>query len=119
MDLVMGLPLFNKFGNNLIIVMKKEMINLAWVTSGFYSDEKEFRGAAAILNLAKEISGNPDIILTVFSLYYPFNKAEYMLYGSKVFTFNTKPVEDINSFSKFRSWHAFRKKLPKNKTKQI
>ncbi|MEO8512932.1 MAG: glycosyltransferase family 4 protein [Ignavibacteria bacterium] len=87
------------------------MINLAWVTSGFYSDENEFRGAAAIHNLAREISMNPEIQLTVFALYYPFEKNDYNLYNAKVFTFSNYPPEKLTSLRKLRIWQAFRKKF--------
>lgn len=89
----------------------EKKINIAWVTSGFYADEKDFSGAAAIHLLAREISLAPEIELTVFALYYPFDKNDYTLYNAKVFTFCSYPPEKLTSLRKIKIWKAFRKKF--------
>ncbi len=87
------------------------MINLAWVTSGFYSDENDYGGAAAIHNLAKEISAHPEINLTVFALYYPLNRNDYMFYDARIYTFNIYGNKKITSLRKLKIWRSFRKKF--------
>ncbi len=63
------------------------MIRAAWITTGFSKDEKDTGGAAAIHNLARELSLSEDIELTIFSFYYPFSQPEYKFYDAKVFSF--------------------------------
>lgn len=63
------------------------MIRVAWVTTGFSKNENDTSGAAAIHNLAKELSLRKNIDLTIFSLYYPLNMPEYKFFNSKVFSF--------------------------------
>ncbi len=87
------------------------MINLAWIISGFYADENDFGGVAAIHNLAKQVSANPDISLTVFALYYPLGKSEFNLYNAKVFTFNQYPYAELTWIRKLNAWREFRKKF--------
>ncbi|MCC7158559.1 MAG: glycosyltransferase family 4 protein [Ignavibacteria bacterium] len=87
------------------------MINLAWIISGFYADENDFGGVAAIHNLAKQISANPGISLTVFALYYPLSKSEFDLHRAKVFTFNTYPYAELTWIRKLNAWRAMRKKF--------
>lgn len=90
-----------------------EKLNIAWVTSGFYADENDFGGAAAIHLLARELSRAPEIELTVFALYYPFDKNDYILYDAKVYTFSNCPQNRLTSLKKIKAWRAFRKKFAK------
>ncbi len=91
----------------------KEKLNIAWVTSGFYTDENDFGGAAAIHLLAREISKAPEINLTVFALYYPFDKKDFTLYNAKVYTFSNCPQARLTSLKKLKIWRSFRKKFAK------
>ncbi|NOS84783.1 MAG: glycosyltransferase family 4 protein [Ignavibacteria bacterium] len=88
-------------------------LNVAWVTSGFYADENDFGGAAAIHLLARELSQAPEIELTVFALYYPFDKNDYALYNAKVYTFSNCPQDRLTSLKKIKVWRTFRKKFAK------
>lgn len=88
-------------------------LNVAWVTSGFYSDENDFGGAAAIHLLARELSQAPEIELTVFALYYPFDKNDYALYNAKVYTFSNCPQDRLTTLKKIKVWRIFRKKFAK------
>lgn len=63
------------------------IMRIAWITTGFSKDENDTGGAAAIHNLARELSLKPNIELTIFSLYYPLNQPEYNFYNAKVFSF--------------------------------
>lgn len=53
-------------------------------------------------NFIKQLSLSEGIDVTVFALYYPYNRAEYGFYNAKVFSFgkNTAP----GTFGKLRSW---------------
>ena len=62
-------------------------MRIAWITTGFSKDENDYGGAAAIHNLARELSLSKEIDLTIFSLYYPVNKSEYDFYNAKVYSF--------------------------------
>ncbi|HMQ79442.1 MAG TPA: glycosyltransferase family 4 protein [Ignavibacteria bacterium] len=90
-----------------------EKLNIAWVTSGFYADENDFGGAAAIHLLARELSQAPEIELTVFALYYPSDKNDYILYNAKVYTFSNCPQDRLTSLKKIKVWRDFRKKFAK------
>ena len=63
---------------------------IAWITTGFSKDDNDTGGAAAIHNLARELSLKDNIELTIFSLYYPLNQPEYKFYKAKVFSFAGK-----------------------------
>lgn len=65
-------------------------MRVAWITTGFSKNENDFGGAAAIHNLAKELSLNDEIELVIFSLYYPVRQPEYYFYKAKVFSFARK-----------------------------
>lgn len=88
-------------------------MRIAWITSGFSADENDYRGAAAIHNLAKHLSMQPGIKLDIFSLYYPVNKPEYNFYSARVFSFGTghenKKLSKLfiwrKLFNKFRAEH--------------
>lgn len=87
------------------------IINAAWVISGFYSDENDFGGAAAIHLLAKELSKDPDIKITVFALYHPHLIREFSLYNIKVLTLNQYPPDKLNRIGKLKAWRLFHKKF--------
>ena len=71
-------------------------MRVGWITTGFSIGEKDFGGAAAIHNLAKELSLHNEIEPIIFSLYYPVNRHEYNFYNAKVYSFAKK--EYINMF---------------------
>jgi glycosyltransferase involved in cell wall biosynthesis len=96
----------------------KEKLNIAWVTSGFYTDENDFGGAAAIHLLSREISKAPEINLTVFALYYPFGIKDYTLYNAKVYTFSNCPQARLTSLKKLKIWRSFRKKFTQENLKR-
>lgn len=85
------------------------MIRLAWITSGFSANEKDYGGAAAFHNLARDLSHHPDIDLSIFSFYYPVNKPEYNLYGANIFSFAEK--EKYTRFDKLKTWRQCMKKF--------
>jgi glycosyltransferase involved in cell wall biosynthesis len=84
-------------------------MRIAWITTGFSKDENDYSGAAAIHNLARELSLSKEIDLTIFSLYYPVNKSEYKFYDAKVFSFaqSTK----TSKLEKMRLWKRCRRKF--------
>lgn len=84
-------------------------MRIAWITTGFSKDENDFGGAAAIHNLAKELSLSEDIELVIFSLYYPFNQSEYYFHKAKVFSFARK--QKISRAGKMSIWNQCRKKF--------
>lgn len=84
-------------------------MRVGWITTGFSIGEKDFGGAAAIHNLAKELSLHNEIEPVIFSLYYPVNRHEYNFYNAKVYSFAKK--EYINKFEKIRLWKRCRKKF--------
>ncbi len=84
-------------------------MRIAWVTTGFSKDENDFGGAAAIHNLARELSLSGEIELTIFSLYYPANKPEYDFYKARVFSFAES--EKISKPEKVKLWKRCRKKF--------
>jgi len=86
-------------------------INAAWVISGFYSDENDFGGAAAIHLLARELSQDPNLKITVFALYHPHLIKEFRLYNVKVLTLNNFPPEKLNRVRKLAAWRLFHKKF--------
>lgn len=90
---------------------RRRKINAAWVISGFYSDESDFGGAAAIHLLAKELSQDPGIDLTVFALYHPHLIKEFRLYNINVLTLNSFPPEKLNRVRKLKSWRLFHRKF--------
>jgi glycosyltransferase involved in cell wall biosynthesis len=73
------------------------MMNVAWLTTGFSKNENDTGGAAAIHNLARELSLKSNIDLTIFSLYYPLNQPEYKFHNAGVFSFaGNKEHKKIN-----------------------
>lgn len=84
-------------------------MRIAWVTTGFSKDEKDFGGAAAIHNLAKELSKTNDIELIIFSLYHPLNQPEYDFYRAKVFSLAQKGFE--SRAIKLKIWRNCEKKF--------
>jgi L-malate glycosyltransferase len=83
-------------------------MKIAWITSGFSANEKDYGGAATIHNLARELSQHPDIELTIFSFYYPVRKREYYFYGADVFSF---AKEDYTRLDKLKIWRQCMKKF--------
>ena len=63
------------------------IMRIAWITTGFSKNENDTGGAAAIHNLARELSLKTGIDITIFSLYYPLNRPEYKFYNAQVFSF--------------------------------
>ena len=90
-------------------------MRIAWVTTGFLKDEKDYGGIAAIHNLAKELSFSPAIELTVFALYYPVGKEEYNFYDARVFSLRKKGTLSLNipKLEKLKSWVKCIKKFNK------
>jgi len=84
-------------------------MRIAWITSGFSKDENDYGGVAAIHNLARELSLNIEIEITVFSFYYPPDKPEYNFYKAKVFSFAQSGK--ISKPEKIRLWKRCRKKF--------
>lgn len=84
-------------------------MRIAWITTGFSKDENDYGGAAAIHNLARELSRQEEIKLFIFSLYYPINKPEYNFYNAKVYSFAQS--EKISKLEKTRIWKRCRKKF--------
>ncbi len=84
-------------------------MRIAWITTGFSNDENDYGGAAAIHNLARELSQREEIELFIFSLYYPVDKSEYNFYNAKVFSF-ARSIK-ISRFEKMRVWKRCRKKF--------
>lgn len=84
-------------------------MRVAWITTGFSKDENDYGGAAAIHNLARELSLNSEIELTIFSLYYPVDKPEYNFYNANVFSFAESGK--ISKLEKIRMWKRCRKKF--------
>jgi glycosyltransferase involved in cell wall biosynthesis len=82
-------------------------MRIAWITTGFSKDENDYGGASAIHNLARELSLNSDIELTIFSLYYPVNQPEYKFYNAKVFS--AAQSGKISKLEKIRLWKRCRK----------
>ncbi|MBE2228034.1 MAG: glycosyltransferase family 4 protein [Ignavibacteria bacterium] len=98
----------------------QKKINAAWVISGFYSDENDFGGAAAIHLLAKELSHDPGIHLTVFALYHPHLIKEFRLHNINVLTLNSYPPEKLNRVRKLKAWRLFHRKFAeKNKLEKF
>lgn len=93
------------------------MNNIAWIISGFFADENDFGGVAAIHNLAKQICVNPEISLSVFAMYYPLGMKEFELHCAKVFTFNRYPDAVLSWMQKLNVWRALRKKFDEENRK--
>jgi glycosyltransferase involved in cell wall biosynthesis len=91
-------------------------MRIAWITTGFSKDEKDFGGAAAIHNLAKELSQRENIELIIFSFYYPLNQPEYSFYNAKIYSFAEK--ENISKFEKIKLWKRCRKKFEEEHVKR-
>lgn len=79
-------------------------MRIAWIISGFSKDENDYGGAAAIHNLAREISQQSDIEFVIFSLYYPHNQREYNFYGAKIYSFSTGTTEP-SPYTKLKIWN--------------
>src|SRR5438132_2654065 len=92
-------------------------MRVAWIVPGFFENEKDYRGASAIFNLAEEVSKNPEIELTIFSLYAPVNKPEYKFFNSTVYSFahsyKLKKIDKIELWLKLKS--KFKQEQKKNK----
>jgi glycosyltransferase involved in cell wall biosynthesis len=84
-------------------------MRVAWITTGFSKDENDYGGAAAIHNLARELSKCEEVELSIFSLYYPVNKSEYTFYNAKVYSFAQS--EKMSKLEKTRLWKRCRKKF--------
>jgi glycosyltransferase involved in cell wall biosynthesis len=78
------------------------MIRIAWITTGFSANETDYSGNAAMHNLARELSHNSEIELTVFSLYHPANKPDYTFHGAHVKSFGSGRV--LSYTEKLRIW---------------
>lgn len=90
-------------------------MKIAWIISGFSSDEKDYRGAGAIHNLARFLSKVSGIELDIYSLYYPVNKPEYKFYNAKVFSFGSG--KDNKKISKLFIWKKLFRKFKEEHTK--
>ena len=84
-------------------------MRIAWITTGFSKDENDYGGAAAIHNLARELSLSKEIDLTIFSLYYPADKSEYNFHNAKVYSFARSGK--TSKLEKMRLWKRCRKKF--------
>jgi glycosyltransferase involved in cell wall biosynthesis len=84
-------------------------MRIGWITTGFPKNENDFGGAAAILNLAKELSLHNEIELVIFSFYYPVNKPEYYFLTSKVYSFAES--ESISKIEKLKLWKRCRNRF--------
>lgn len=84
-------------------------MRVGWITTGFSKDENDFGGAAAIHNLARELSKRGEIELAVFSFYYPVNKPEYYFLTAKVYSFAQS--EDTSKIGKVKLWKRCRRKF--------
>jgi glycosyltransferase involved in cell wall biosynthesis len=84
-------------------------MRIAWVTTGFSKDENDYGGAAAIHNLARELSKANDIELTIFSLYHPLNQPEYNFYKARVFSLAEKGFE--SRAVKLKIWRNCQRKF--------
>jgi len=91
-------------------------MRVGWITTGFSKDENDYGGAAAIHNLAKEISLIGDTELVIFSLYYPVNQPEYKFYNAEVHSFADK--ENISKAEKVKLWKKCRKKFEEEQRKK-
>ncbi len=91
-------------------------MKVAWITTGFSKDENDYGGAAAIHNLARELSLRGEIELVIFSLYYPVNQPEYNFFKAKVYSFAR--TENISKLEKFRLWKRCRKKFEEEHSKK-
>ena len=84
-------------------------MKIAVITTGFSRDENDTSGAAALHNFVKELSLSPGIDVTVFAMYYPFDKREYEYFKAKVFSFAKGNIN--NKSVKLRIWKKLRKKF--------
>ena len=84
-------------------------MRIAWVTTGFSKDENDYGGAAAIHNLARELSKTNNIELTIFSLYHPLNQPEYDFYKARVFSLAEKGFE--SRAIKLKIWRSCQRKF--------
>jgi glycosyltransferase involved in cell wall biosynthesis len=91
-------------------------MRIGWITTGFSKDESDFGGAAAIHNLARELSLQGDIELVIFSFYYPVNQQEYKFYNAEVYSFAEK--EKILKAEKIELWKKCRKKFAEEHRKK-
>ena len=97
-------------------MLNNRKIKVTWITSGFSANENDYGGAAAIHNLARELSQHSEVELTIFSFYYPARKPEYYFYGADVFSFAV-PVgrqaekEEYTRLDKLKIWRRCMKKF--------
>ena len=93
-------------------------MRVAWITTGFLENEKDYDGAAFLHNLAKGLSSSSKIDLNIFTLYYPIGNQDYSFYNANVFlcrykgvkTTRVPKIEKLKAFikclQKFKKEHA-------------
>lgn len=86
---------------------------VAWITTGFPSNENDSEGAAFLLELARELS--KDIDLTIFSLYS--SKSQCKFYDAKVFAFGIGTPE-LNVMKKLGIWKSCKDKFKEEHLKK-
>jgi glycosyltransferase involved in cell wall biosynthesis len=91
-------------------------MRIGWITTGFSKDENDFGGAAALHNLARELSIRDEIELLIFSFYYPINQPEYNFYNAKIYSFAGN--ENISKPEKIKLWKRCRKKFEEEHRKK-
>lgn len=84
-------------------------MNIAIITPGFAANENDYGGAAAILNLVKQLSTYKDVSISVFALYYPAFQPPFLVSGINVFTFTKNDPTD--KMEKLRIWRECKKKF--------
>lgn len=91
-------------------------MNIAIITPGFAANETDYGGAAAILNLLKQLASYKDVNLSVFALYYPALQPFFSVAGMSVFTFAKKNPND--KMEKLRIWRECKKKFSEEHKKK-
>jgi glycosyltransferase involved in cell wall biosynthesis len=84
-------------------------MRIAVITTGFAKDENDFAGAAALHNFVRGLAQTPGMDVTVFAMYYPFNRHEYKLFGAKIFSFASGIVNA--KLEKMKIWKNLKKKF--------
>lgn len=90
------------------------MLRIAFITTGFSRDEADYGGASSMHSFIRELSLNNNVAVTVFALYYPYDRPEYEFYNSKVFSFGSKAV--LSKAAKINTWRKCRIKFEKEHT---
>lgn len=85
------------------------MLRIAIITTGFSKGEADYGGASSMHNFIRELSLNNNVDVTVFALYYPYDRPEYEFYNSKVFSFGSKAV--LSKAAKINTWRKCRIKF--------